>query len=117
MRLSTPPPEVIRVLPGGSDPENFDISADGTHLFVSNGDRGLASVLDIASGKSPRPFQSEGNLKVCGSAGREAVWLTPQPDDNVTIIDASTGKRLGAVQVGKRRRGIAFTPMDGVRNL
>ena len=30
--------KMIRVLPGGSDPETFDISQDGTTLFVSNED-------------------------------------------------------------------------------
>lgn len=27
--------KVVRVLPGGSDPENFDVSQDGTQLFIS----------------------------------------------------------------------------------
>jgi YVTN family beta-propeller protein len=40
-----------RVLPGGSDPEAFDISQDGSTLFVSNEDAGTASIVDIASGK------------------------------------------------------------------
>ena len=43
--------KVTRVLPGGSDPENFDISQDGTTLFVSNEDAGTASIVDVASGK------------------------------------------------------------------
>ena len=30
--------KVTRVLPGGSDPETFDISQDGSTLFVSNED-------------------------------------------------------------------------------
>ena len=34
--------KVVRVLPGGSDPETFDISKDGTRLFVSNEDAGTA---------------------------------------------------------------------------
>src|SRR5689334_23792535 len=43
--------KVTRVLPGGSDPEAFDISKDGGTLFVSNEDAGTASIVDIASGK------------------------------------------------------------------
>ena len=39
------------MLPGGSDPETFDISQDGTRLFVSNEDAGAATIVDIASGK------------------------------------------------------------------
>ena len=43
--------KVTRVLPGGSDPEAFDISKDGTRLFVSNEDAHVAAIVDIASGK------------------------------------------------------------------
>ena len=43
--------KVTRVLPGGSDPEAFDISLDGGTLFVSNEDAGTASIVDVASGK------------------------------------------------------------------
>jgi YVTN family beta-propeller protein len=42
---------VERFLPGGSDPENFAVSADGTRLFVSNEDANAASVVDVATGK------------------------------------------------------------------
>src|SRR5690349_18073543 len=38
--------KVTRVLPGGSDPETFDISRDGSTLFVSNEDAGTASIVD-----------------------------------------------------------------------
>src|ERR1700716_4697431 len=30
--------KVVRVIKGGSDPENFDISKDGTQLYISNED-------------------------------------------------------------------------------
>ena len=43
--------KVTKVLPGGSDPEAFDISKDGTRLFVSNEDADTATIVDIASGK------------------------------------------------------------------
>ena len=43
--------KVTKVLPGGSDPEAFDISQDGTRLFVSNEDANSATIVDIASGK------------------------------------------------------------------
>ena len=43
--------KVTRVLPGGSDPETFDISKDGSTLYVSNEDADSASIVDVASGK------------------------------------------------------------------
>jgi YVTN family beta-propeller protein len=42
--------KVVRVLPGGSDPENFDVSKDGKQLFISNEDTSAVSIVDIASG-------------------------------------------------------------------
>src|ERR1700676_4521187 len=36
---------------GGSDPEEFSLSKDGTKLYVSNEDVKTASVIDIATGK------------------------------------------------------------------
>src|SRR6476660_3676013 len=42
--------KVVRLLPGGSDPENFDVSKDGKQLFISNEDTSAVSIVDIASG-------------------------------------------------------------------
>ena len=44
---------VERILPGGSDPENFAVSADGSRLFTSNEDANAATVVDVASGRIP----------------------------------------------------------------
>jgi YVTN family beta-propeller protein len=41
---------VRRVLPGGSDPEQFDISSDGKRLYISNEDAGSASMVDVQKG-------------------------------------------------------------------
>jgi len=46
--------KVMRVLPGGSDPENFDISKDGSTLFVSNEDAGEAEDAGDGTGEAPR---------------------------------------------------------------
>src|SRR5206468_2085788 len=43
--------KLIRILPGGSDPEQLVVSRDGTRLYVANEDASLASVVDVASGK------------------------------------------------------------------
>src|SRR5215470_8195204 len=41
----------LKLMPVGSDPEQFAISDDGARLYVSNEDAGLASMVDILSGK------------------------------------------------------------------
>jgi YVTN family beta-propeller protein len=103
-----------RVLPGGSDPEAFDISQDGSTLFVSNEDANTASIVDIASG----------NVRSTVNVGREpegvriqpdgaAVWITGETDHNLTLLDTRTGKVIGKVEVGKRPRDLAFSPDGG----
>src|SRR6202522_1176484 len=42
--------KVVRIIHGGSDPENFDVSRDGTQLYISNEDVSAVSIVDTASG-------------------------------------------------------------------
>ncbi|MBA2413596.1 MAG: beta-propeller fold lactonase family protein, partial [Burkholderiaceae bacterium] len=107
--------KVMRILPGGSDPETFDISQDGSTLFVSNEDAHTASIVDIASGKVRSTVavgkEPEGvRLQPDGSV----VWITGETDHNLTLIDTKTGKVVETIQVGKRPRDLAFSP-DGSR--
>lgn len=104
-----------RVLPGGSDPEAFDISQDGSTLFVSNEDAGTASIVDIANGnvRSTVPVGKEPEGVRIQPDGA-AVWVTGETDHNVTLLDTRTGKVLTQIPVGKRPRDLAFTP-DGRR--
>jgi YVTN family beta-propeller protein len=107
--------KVARVLPGGSDPEAFDISKDGGTLFVSNEDAGTASIVDVASGKirATVPVGKEPEGVRVSPDGKE-VWVTGETAHNVTILDTQTGKKLGEIEVGQRPRSITFTP-DGKR--
>jgi YVTN family beta-propeller protein len=107
--------KVTRVLPGGSDPEAFDVSTDGGTLFVSNEDAGTASIVDVASGKIratvPVGKEPEG---VRVSPDGKTVWVTGETAHNVTILDTQTGKKVGEIEVGQRPRSVTFTP-DGSR--
>ncbi|HWB97570.1 MAG TPA: beta-propeller fold lactonase family protein, partial [Bryobacteraceae bacterium] len=38
--------KVVRIIKGGSDPENFDLSKDGTQLYISNEDDSAVSIVD-----------------------------------------------------------------------
>lgn len=107
--------KVTRILPGGSDPETFDISRDGATLFVSNEDAGTASIVDIASGK----------IRTTVAVGKEpegvrlhpdgnTVWISGESAHNVTLVDTKTGQVVGQIEVGKRPRSLVFTP-DGAR--
>lgn len=41
----------LHKIPAGSDPEQFCLSVDGRHLYISNEDTGTATVLDPGPGK------------------------------------------------------------------
>jgi len=108
--------KILRVLPGGSDPEQFDLSPDGSRLYVSNEDAGVASIVDLSSPPSilatiPVGVEPEG---VRVSPDGNTVYVTSETDHAVTGLDAQTGKVLARVVVDRRPRDLAFTP-DGRR--
>lgn len=107
--------KVLRVLAAGSDPEQFDLSADEKRLFVSNEDAGRASVVDIASGKLvasiPVGIEPEG---VTVSPNGLWVFVTNESDHAVSVIDTRTLKVVRSVSVGQRPRDIAFAPDSSV---
>jgi len=107
--------KTVRVLPGGSDPEAFDISQDGSTLFVSNEDADSASIVDIRSGKirTTLPVGKEPEGVRLHPDG-EVVYVTGETDHDLTLIDTRTDKVIGRIGVGKRPRDLAFTP-DGSR--
>ncbi len=105
--------KVSRVLQGGSDPENFDVSADGKTLYVSNEDASGISFIDIASGKVtktiPTGEEPEG-VKVTPDGKR--VFSTSEGDGTISVIDADAARLEKTFKVGHRPRNIVFMP-DG----
>ena len=107
--------EVVRVLPGGSDPEQFDITRDGTRILVSNEDVDQATIVDVASGQILHTVdvgtEPEG---VALSPDDRLAYVTGESDHDVTVIDALTGEVLTRIQVGLRPRDVVFSS-DGQR--
>jgi len=106
--------KLLRVLAAGSDPEQFDLSADETRLFVANEDTGRASVVDIASGKivAAIPVGAEPEGVVVAPDGK-SVLVTSESEHAITIIDTHRLQAVRSVNVGQRPRDIAFTPDSG----
>jgi quinoprotein dehydrogenase-associated probable ABC transporter substrate-binding protein/PQQ-dependent catabolism-associated beta-propeller protein len=107
--------EVLRVLPGGSDPEEFDVDAVAGRLFVSNEDAAELSMVDLASGDVVRTVavgaEPEG---VRISPDRRTVYVTSESEHAVTVVDARTGAVVGSIHVGWRPRDAIFSA-DGSR--
>ena len=105
--------KIVRMLKAGSDPENFDISPDGTQIFISNEDSASVSVVDIASGtvvKSAKVGEQPEGVKMTPDGKK--IWVTSEESGTISIFDPVTGKIVKTFKVGHRPRSIAFMP-DG----
>lgn len=103
--------KVVKMLPGGSDPEEFDLSLDGKLIYVSNEDAAGVSIVDLESGKIaatlPTGEEPEG-VKV--SPDGKHVLVTSEDAGTVAVIDAAAQKVLHTLKIGRRPRTIAFMP-------
>jgi len=107
--------KLIKIIPGGSDPENFDISKDGKFLYISNEDTSSASIVDIATEKVVKSVKIGGEpegVKVTPDGKR--VFITSEEDGTIAVLDPAAGRIVSTFKVGHRPRSIAFTP-DGAR--
>jgi len=103
--------KLLKILPGGSDPEQLAVSADGKWLFVANEDVAQASVIDAGSGKTLFMVkvgeEPEGvNLRPDG----KVVYVTSEGDGEVFAIDAVSPRLITKFAVGPRPRSTAFLP-------
>ncbi|MBS1812148.1 MAG: beta-propeller fold lactonase family protein [Acidobacteria bacterium] len=107
--------KIIRVLPGGSDPENFDISRDGSTIFVSNEDVAGISFVDVATGKVGKTVKVGGEPEgVTLAPNGKFVYATSEEDGTVAVIDVAKQSLVKSIKVGRRPRNIVFLP-DGSR--
>jgi YVTN family beta-propeller protein len=103
------------VLPGGSDPEQAAVSADGTRLYIANEDTGQVTVLNAENGDVVGTVKVGGepegvNLEPDG----KAVWVTSEEDSAVFVIDTAKPRVRKKIEVGPRPRSTTFLP-DGSR--
>ena len=107
--------KVRRVIHAGADPEQVDISADGTRLYVANEDTAQVSVIDLASGNVVATVKiGEEPEGVTIRPDGKVVYVTSEGDGAVFAIDTATNKVLTRIPVGHRPRSIGFLP-DGSR--
>jgi PQQ-dependent catabolism-associated beta-propeller protein len=107
--------KVRRVLPGGSDPEQFDISSDGKRLYISNEDAGSASIVDVQKGTIDTTVKVGAEPEgVRISPDGKIVYVTAESDTSIRVLDAATGAVKARIKVDRRPRDVAFTP-DGKR--
>ena len=102
--------KLIRKYQSGEDPEVFDISPDGSTIYVSNEDAAQASVVDIASGNVVARISVGENPKGSRSV-RTAVWCSSRQRKagDVAVIDTKTRKLLVRIKTGPRPRSVTFS--------
>lgn len=106
---------LVKVIEGGSDPENFDVSQDGKMLYVSNEDQATVSFIEIASGKVVQSIGVGGEPEgVRLAPDGKHVYSTSENDSAISVIDVASRKLVKEFKVGRRPRDIFFLP-DGSR--
>src|SRR5437016_7631830 len=106
---------LVRMLPGGSDPEQVAVSHDGKQVFVANEDAAALSVVDIASGRIVDSVKVGGEPEgVAVSPDDAVVYATSEAEGAVFVIDRAAHKLLKSFAVPPRPRAAAFLP-DGAR--
>ena len=107
--------KVARILPGGSDPEQFDISGDGKRLYIANEDAATASIVALSTGTIDTTVKVGAEPEgVRISPDGELVYVTAESDTSIRVMDAKTGAVKARIKVDRRPRDVAFTP-DGKR--
>jgi YVTN family beta-propeller protein len=105
----------LRLMPVGSDPEQFVISHDGGKLYVANEDAGQATVVDAKSGQIIKSLQVGQEPEGVGiSPDGKVIYVTSENDGAVSVIETGDDNRVTSIKVGRRPRAIAFLP-DGSR--
>lgn len=104
---------LLRTYPSGQDPEAFDLSPDGTLLYVSNEETAEMSVLDLQRGAVTArvPVGEEPEGVTVRPDGR-VVYVTCEADNTVVAVDTTTLKAVARIPTAPRPRSIVFTP-DG----
>lgn len=98
--------------PAGTDPEQFVIAPDGSHLFVANEDAGTATITDLREGRVlrtlPVGIEPEG---VAASHDGRWVYVTAETSNTVSTIDTETMQVVASFMVDVRPRAAAFSPV------
>src|ERR1051325_3876861 len=101
---------VIAKYEAGTDPENFAIDNNATHLYIANEDAGTASITDIKANRviATMPVGLEPEGAAISPDGRW-VYITSESSSTVSVIDTSTGQVVKQFLVGARPREAIFT--------
>jgi YVTN family beta-propeller protein len=101
--------QLRRKLTAGSDPEEFDLSKDGKHIYISNEDTKTASVINIAAGKLEHiiPVGQEPEGVTTTPDGKQ-FYVTCEAGGDIFVVDTSSYSVVAQFKVKGRPRSVAF---------
>jgi YVTN family beta-propeller protein len=100
--------KLLRVIPGGSDPEQFAIAPDGKTLIASNEDMASASIVNLATGAVEATVAVKEEPEGVGLAPDGRVFVTCERKGEICVIDPATGRVISEFRVPGRPRTVAF---------
>jgi YVTN family beta-propeller protein len=102
-------------LNAGSDPEEFALSKDGRHIYISNEDTKTASVINIGSGKREHiiPVGQEPEGVTTTPDGKQ-FYVTCEAGGDIYVIDTHTYSAVTHFKVNGRPRSVEFLSAGGI---
>jgi YVTN family beta-propeller protein len=103
--------KIVRVIQGGSDPENFAVSKDGKWIYVSNEDADGVSFIDLDKGQLTQTIKTGDEPEgVSLTPDGKLIYSTNEADGTVCVIDVQARTLLKTFKVGRRPRNVVFLP-------
>ena len=96
-------------LNAGSDPEEFALSKDGRHIYISNEDTKTASVINIAAAKLEHiiPVGQEPEGVTTTPDGKQ-FYVTCEAGGDIYVVDTASYSAVTHFKVNGRPRSVAF---------
>jgi YVTN family beta-propeller protein len=113
--LNTAAKKLTGKLNAGSDPEEFALSKDGRHIYISNEDTKTASVISIAGAKLEHiiPVGPEPEGVTTTPDGKQ-FYVTCEAGGDIYVIDTASYSAVANFKVKGRPRSVAFMSSGGV---
>lgn len=102
-------------LKAGSDPEEFALSKDGRHIYISNEDTKTASVIGIAAAKLEHiiPVGQEPEGVTTTPDGKQ-FYVTCEAGGDIYVVDTTSYSVVAHFKVNGRPRSVAFLSTGGI---
>jgi YVTN family beta-propeller protein len=114
---SAPPPPPLpdwseTVLPVGAGSEGFDVSPDGTELWVAGAREGTVAIIDLATQKVAATLTANvvGANRLKFSPNGHYVFISSIHGPDLVVLDVTARKEVKRVKIGHAASGILMDP-------